>query len=94
MLSLLCTALHPAIPALQPGVVIGLNTKSVVIPMTTKVMAVLVTAIGAKALVPAGPDGPFWDEVERQIAATRDELFARADALIQANAPVAHRQAS
>jgi hypothetical protein len=96
--SLLCAAVHPCIPGLTPGVSIGLDRSlggglSLHIPMTAKVAGLILAAIRDGALVPDGPRDEFWDEMERAIMATRDELLARADHLLL-NAPVAQLQAS
>lgn len=94
MLNLACASLHYAIPALDPGVVIGLNRTNLSIPPTSTVLGVLAIAIRAGALVPDGSPG-FWEEAEREIMATRDELLARADhLLLNSRSSVAHRGAA
>ena len=97
MVSLTCVALHPSIPNLDPGVSIGLSRARdggivLHVPGTPRILTALVAALKDRALQPP-PSDPFWDELEAEIMATRDELLARADQILSQNS-VAHLRAS
>ena len=98
MVALTCVALHPAIPAMDFGVSLGISRSrsgglTIHLPGNAKILGCVIDALRAGALVPPTGSSPFWDEIEREIMATRDELLARADQLLSQNS-AAHLRAS
>ena len=93
MVSLVCIATHPRIPAIDLGVSIGISPTRdggvmFHVPGTLNVLSAMIAALRDGAFAPPPTTDPYWDEMERLIFATRDQLLARAEAILK-DAPAA-----
>ena len=87
LLQLLCTHLHPAVPALTTGIVVALHRDdsggiAVTVPGTPEVLTRVARAVKDGALVLTDPSDPTVRELERIIREDAERLLAQADALV------------